>query len=1059
MLLGLALLASSGCSKNSRALRLLQAANRDFAAEKYDDAEVEYKNLLMMRASSSPLAIGQLGLIYLKEGRGMDAYPYLAEAGKRDPDSLPIQLGLAQLYSSARDTSNTTRIAVHILTAQPTNEEALLTLINGGVPAPAAWQQVAAIPGVANNLAYHIVLAQVEMSEKKYGDASNDLHLALSANPKSSEAYFELAELRSLQKQEKEAGEAFQTAAAYSPLRSMIRIRFIDYLVQTGRSEEASKALAELQDKAPDFVPGWISAMNIALSQRRVDDASKYAETILSRDPRNFQGLLGKGTVALAKGETSKAITTFEHMNSLYKTSPQAKYQLALAETLNHDKVKAIALLNAALALEPSYTPANLLLAQLDIRSGDPASAIALMTQFLNKNRGTVQAYVLLAEAYVTQKNPEAALAVYRNLAKILPKNPQIALMTGMVLNTQRKHALARAEFEKALALSPGYAPAIEQLVNLDIVEHKFNDAFALAKGQIDKYPKAAEPWELMAKIDMAQKNLATAQQALLKAIDLNPNLTAPYLLLAQVYVSGTNYQQALDKLNALVAKTNDVAAYLQIGAIQDQLKQYEPARDAYEKALAANPKSPPALNNLAYIYAVNLGKTDRAYELAQRAREILPYDPHVEDTLGWVLFKRGDYARSLSMLEESADREPADPEIQYHLGMAHYMMDEEDSARVALHRAVATPQDYVNKDEARNVLALLDSESSGSPAATLAAMEKELKLHPNDPVLLNRIGALQEQLGELQQAAATYEQALKQTPDAVHIMARLARVYALGLDKPDKAMSLATDAHKTAPENAEVDSILGHLVFQTGDYSWALSLLQNAADQIPNDPQLYYDLAWAKYSVGQINEARVAIQKTLADEKFARANDAKLFLTMIDGGADPAKARAAAPEAQKALQANPKYVPALMVMAAAQEAAGNFAAAKDACAKALAIFPTFAPAARQLAMLDARHFPDDAAGYATAEKARTAYPDDAEVAEALGILSYHQSKYSRSAELLQEGMAKSGEDGVLDFYLGMDYYQLKRNADSRNALGRALGFKIPDPMAAEAKKTLAALK
>ena len=42
---------------------------------------------------------------------------------------------------------------------------------------------------------------------------------------------------------------------------------------------------------------------------------------------------------------------------------------------------------------------------------------------------------------------------------------------------------------------------------------------------------------------------------------------------------------------------------------------------------------------------------------------------------------------------------------------------------------------------------------------------------------------------------------------------------------------------------------------------------------------------------------------------------------------------------------------------------------------QALAALPMFAPAARQLAILDASYFTDDPRGYAAAEQARTAYP------------------------------------------------------------------------------------
>ena len=262
---------------------------------------------------------------------------------------------------------------------------------------------------------------------------------------------------------------------------------------------------------------------------------------------------------------------------------------------------------------------------------------------------------------------------------------------------------------------------------------------------QINKNPKAAEPWELQAKIDVTQTNMTRASADLLKAIDLNPDLPNPYIMLAQVYVASKQYAPALQKLNDLVSRTNDASAYLQIGAIQEQIKKFDLARDAYEKVLTINPRSTPALNNLAYIYAVYLDKIDRAYELAQKARELMPYNANVGDTLGWVLYKKGEYPLALTILEDSVEKSPSDAEIQFHVGMAHYMMDEEDAARVALQRAVSSSQDFPNKDDARKSLDVLNMNTAGANAAALAALEKALAGHPNDPVILNRIGSLQE--------------------------------------------------------------------------------------------------------------------------------------------------------------------------------------------------------------------------------------------------------------------------------------------------------------------------
>ena len=201
-------------------------------------------------------------------------------------------------------------------------------------------------------------------------------------------------------------------------------------------------------------------------------------------------------------------------------------------------------------------------------------------------------------------------------------------------------------------------------------------------------------------------------------------------------------------------------------------------------------------------------------------------------------------------------------------------------------------------------------------------------------------------------------------------------------------------------------------------------------------------------------------MQKVLpADPKFAESDGVKRFLALADAFTSPSKVQVAAGQAQKILEGDAKYVPAIMVSGTAKEWAGNFQGARDDYKNALDVLPRFVPAARQLAILDAKHFKEDASGYALAEKARTAYPDDPEVAESLGILSYYQAKYSKSAQLLQESISNGKSDGELYFCLGMDYYKLKENKESRQALKQALTMNIPDKQATEAKQRLAELK
>src|SRR5947209_15309026 len=105
---------------------------------------------------------------------------------------------------------------------------------------------------------------------------------------------------------------------------------------------------------------------------------------------------------------------------------------------------------------------------------------------------------------------------------------------------------------------------------------------------------------------------------------------------------------EALTQMNSVLAKKpDDLPALLVTGMIYSQMKDFNKARDAYEKVIAANPTHVPALNNLAYIYAEKLNDLKRASELAQKARAIAPTNPSLLDTLGWINYKQGDYQQA----------------------------------------------------------------------------------------------------------------------------------------------------------------------------------------------------------------------------------------------------------------------------------------------------------------------------------------------------------------------------------------------------------------------------
>ena len=403
-------------------------------------------------------------------------------------------------------------------------------------------------------------------------------------------------------------------------------------------------------------------------------------------------------------------------------------------------------------------------------------------------------------------------------------------------------------------------------------------------------------------------------------------------------------------------------------------------------------------------------------------------------------------------MIGEAAEKLGTDPEVQYHIGLTHYMLGEEPAARASLEAVVqSTSARADQKQDAQHHLAVLDGiDASGKPLSR-ENLEKLSAENPNDPIVLAHLGAQYEKDGSIDKAVALYQRALKGNRKNTQVLVKLAEYYAHAGNDTAQALELAKEAHNLAPYDTQINRLLGRLVYDAGDYNWSVSLLQQAARSMPPNGDLYYDLAWAYYNVGNLPEAEIAMRSAV-QTGTASKDDATRFLALLDAYNNPARS----PNVDTS---DAKYVPALMVTAAREQQQGQADKAKPIYEQIIAKNPLFVPASRDLALLLTHEQSDDAKAYALASKAREAFPDDADVARTLGILSYRKNEYRRAIELLTESQQKRAEDGELFFYLGMAHYKLKETAESKAALQRALQWKVEPKLNDQAAKVLAELK
>lgn len=1058
----------AGCSKESKTAGHLQRAEARFEAGDYDRAEIEYLNVLRLDRTNQ-VALRQLGIMAFEQGRLIRAYALLNDARGANPEDVDVRLKLATIMLAGGQTKEAREEALWLVARQPTNEQALLLLVDSSIATNHVRdtaQQLARLRSTGGNVAgVHLAQGALDLRQRDLAAAGNSLRQALALDPQSRAAHSLLGNLALLRNDGSNALAAFTAAAEDAPWRSPYRLRLADYHANIGETETARTLLEAIRKKAPDHLPALLRLASLDFAERRYAECESNLRMLLLREPAHLDALFLQVRLHLAQNQPDKALLVLDRAQKAFPRLPQVYYQMAVARLAQNDLPGAVQSLNEALALAPDLTEATLLLAELDLRRGNPGAAVTSLSRLVTRRPDLTEARLLLASAHRAARQPEAALKIYDDLSRRFPTNPQPAFLRGLVLGQQGNNAEARRSFEQALQFSPRFTAALEQLVNLDLTERRFAAAEQRVQQEIARDPTNASPHLLLARVYLTQTNLAAAESTLLKARELNPASAAVNALLARVYVLGNKHPAALQQLNEIVARnTNDLTSWLQIAMLHSSASNHLAARDAYEKLLQVNPRYGPALNNLAYLYSEHLGDLQRAYELGSRARESLPNDPFTADTFGWILYQRGDYPRALALIQECVRQMPQQPEVLFHLGMTHYMMGEEAAARLALQNAVQLGEpDAAWRPQATARLRILEIDAATASATAIQELEQFAKSKPGDPILLSRLAAVAERNGDWKRAAEGYEKALQSNTNLVPVMVKLAQLYANQLRSPQQAFALARRARSLEPNDPRIAHTLGRLALDSAqsaaDFQWAYGLLQEGARGQPDNPDAQWDFARAAYALGQVDTAQTTAQRVLALQPAASlAATVREFAEWIVLPSRPQEIAAAASRIATRLQQRPDDVPALLANARLLEQQGDFKGAREAYERVFQRYPLFTPAHKPLALLLSDRLNEPAAAHEQATKARTAFPNDPEVARLLGRLSYQRGEFSRAAQLLLESAASFPSDGELFHQLGIAQFRMKQR-ESKATLTKALALAPDSPLAPESRRLLSELK
>lgn len=333
----------------------------------------------------------------------------------------------------------------------------------------------------------------------------------------------------------------------------------------------------------------------------------------------------------------------------------------------------------------------------------------------------------LLALELFERGQPEAEALVRRHLQvspQTAPGLPPVALTYARVLLDLQRYADARSQLDAITTNQPDLAEPWLLLATLQVQDNALPAAttslqnyMALARQAGDERSARGltQAYLQMAQIAEKQNDFASAN-AWLDRIENADDIMAAQMRRASLLARQGQLPQARAllrnhperrpedarlKLMAEAQLLRDLKAWQQAYEVYSEASQrfpqdtellYDQAMmadkagqpEAMERLLrqliAARPDYQHAYNALGYSLADRNERLSEAKQLIEKAVELAPTDAYIQDSLGWVEFRLGNYPRALEILQGAYRKRP-DAEIAAHLGEVLWTMNRRDEA------------------------------------------------------------------------------------------------------------------------------------------------------------------------------------------------------------------------------------------------------------------------------------------------------------------------------------------------------------------------------------------
>ena len=367
------------------------------------------------------------------------------------------------------------------------------------------------------------------------------------------------------------------------------------------------------------------------------------------------------------------------------------------------------------------------------------AAALAAILLFAQASPDWVPSFQEAA-AGLQHGDVAGAGARFESLWKAYPADPSLAVSIGAVLDAAGHHGEAVSWYQKALAVKPGYEPALNDLALNCAARGELPRAAGLLRDVVHANPQNARAWYNLGLIEVRLASWREAANAFRRAGEGAPPPAPPRqitLAEATALFHARDYAAVVEVVSR-GAPTDDAAVLLLRGSAQALAGDLPGAVNTLQKSANLFPDNVQTYYRLALVFMQ--GHRDReAQDVLDAGLKQIPNAPLLLYADGLLKEVAGQYGEAVAWAAKSLEANPKQPEVQAFLGRVYAESGQMDEALKAYRRALEMPAAGIDigVSLAELLIRLGDLHAAETQLSELA------RASPDNPVVERGQGAL----------------------------------------------------------------------------------------------------------------------------------------------------------------------------------------------------------------------------------------------------------------------------------------------------------------------------